>query len=203
MAIHLERPHHLNAQAAREQVAEVVEEIAPLIRAKYQWEGDRMTFRGRGVKGAIEVDDEMVRVEVVRSPLLPVSEKWLLSKIEERLDAHFPPPVDPAGRPPAPENSGPADDSPSASEAEQVSAETKHEGVAADEASPSDAPGEKADDESSEPPVAPFISPLVDLAEETTEQALKIASLASKASFRLARNLLRTEDDGDLSSAKD
>jgi putative polyhydroxyalkanoate system protein len=176
MAIHLERTHHLDKAAAREQVAEVVEEIAPLIKAKYHWEGDRLTFRGRGVRGAIEVDDEAVRVEVVRSPLLPVSERWLRARIEERLEAHFPEPTR------APEAVPPSDATPSPP-APEPAGEAETARTHGTPTPPRDAP------------VTKLISPLTDLAGEAAHNALRIASLASKASFHIAREILRTDDE--------
>ncbi len=177
MAIHLERTHHLDREAAREQVAEVVEEIAPLIKAKYHWEGDRLAFRGRGVRGAIEVDDDAVRVEVVRSPLLPVSERWLRTQIGERLETHFPEPSDAPNEAPSPDTRPPP--------APSVEPVPSHTPAGSDE------PG------SGVSPMKRLHSPLTDLAGETAQNALRIASLASKASFHIARELLRSGDDPD------
>ena len=180
MAIHLERTHHLDKAAAREQVAEVVEEIAPLIKAKYHWDGDRLAFRGRGVRGAIKVDDDAVRVEVVRSPLLPVSERWLRDRIEERLEAHFPEPTR------APEGAPPSDAMPSPSEAPPPAPEPAGDTETARTHGTTTSPGDA--------PVTKLISPLTDLAGEAARNTLRIASLASKASFHIAREILRTDD---------
>lgn len=193
MALHLERPHHLDKEAAREQVAEVVEEIAPMIKAGYHWEGDRMTFKGRGVRGAIEVDDRMVRVEVVRSPLLPVSERWLRKQIEERLDAHFPPPE----RRPPPDGGKPSTDAISEPEpSPHVSSPDASDESNAKKETPKDT----ASDEGR---VTRLITPLVDLAEDTAQNALRIASVVSKASFHIAREVLRSDHEPGLDDTKE
>ncbi len=198
MAIHLERAHHLGKAAAREQVAEVVEEIAPMIKAKYHWEGDRLAFRGRGVRGAIEVDDAAVRVEVVRSPLLPVSERWLRDRIEERLEAHFPEPTR------APEGAPPSDAMPSHEPATEPPDEAQNARTVG--SPPSHEPATEPSDEaqnarvnetpSGDAPVTKLIAPLTDLAGEAARNALRLASLTSKASFHLAREILRTDEPG-------
>ncbi|WP_457653598.1 polyhydroxyalkanoic acid system family protein [Rhodocaloribacter sp.] len=207
MAIHLERTHHLDKAAARAQVAEVVEEIAPLIKAKYHWEGDRLAFRGRGVRGAIEVDDDAVRVEVVRSPLLPVSERWLRDRIGERLAAHFPEEAPLPEPSPAPEAASPPDGTPPshepatgpANEADDAGtdgAPSPHEPATGPANEADDARGDEADDEDTdEVPATKLIAPLTNLAGEAARNTLRIASLASKASFHIAREILRTDDE--------
>lgn len=93
MAIEITRTHHTDRATARRHVESFAEHLSSKLKIRYGWEGDRLTFKRTGAKGAVEVDDAHVHVHVTRGKLLPVSETWLRAQIEEELDRYFPPPA--------------------------------------------------------------------------------------------------------------
>lgn len=97
MAVDVRRPHHRSQTDARRLVEAMAEDLAARLKLTRQWDAhpgaaDRLVFQGTGVNGFIDVDEAEVHVHVERRFFLPVSERWIRARVEERMDEHLAPP---------------------------------------------------------------------------------------------------------------
>ena len=84
--IHIERPHTLDHEHAREKVDRLAEDLAARYQVDYGWEGDELVFRRSGVNGRIHVEPSMLVVDVQLGFMAAMFRGAIESSVEQKLD---------------------------------------------------------------------------------------------------------------------
>ncbi len=84
--ISVERAHGLGKAAAREKADQLAQRLAGQYGLEPQWAGDTLNLKRSGVKGAVHVGDETIRVEVELGLLMSAMSGTIKAEIEKALD---------------------------------------------------------------------------------------------------------------------
>lgn len=92
--LHIERPHDLDPQAARERLDQAVRHLAESLEVAWQWEDERLLLRRPGASGSVEVTGDRIILDLRLGLLLSPFKHHIEQAITEALDAELgPPPV--------------------------------------------------------------------------------------------------------------
>ncbi len=83
------RKHDKSREDVRRAVEEIAEEMKSGLGITYNWEGDRLRFKGTGVTGDIAVADDEVTVTVKKSFFVPVSDRQIRTWVDEYFDKYL------------------------------------------------------------------------------------------------------------------
>ncbi|MBP5072929.1 polyhydroxyalkanoic acid system family protein [Pseudomonas chlororaphis] len=84
--ISVERAHCLGKEAAREKADQLAQKLADQYGLEPQWSGDTLNLKRSGVKGAVQVGDDSIRVDVELGLLMSAMSGMIKSEIEKALD---------------------------------------------------------------------------------------------------------------------
>ena len=82
----VERPHSLGKEKAREKAELLVEKLAEKYGIKHEWDGDRVKLEGKGAKGAVDVEDALVRINLELNFFLSAMSGQIQTEVERQLD---------------------------------------------------------------------------------------------------------------------
>jgi putative polyhydroxyalkanoate system protein len=85
----ISRSHTLGLEEARTRLDGLADELGRELSLTYQWRGDKLEFRGRGVDGHIGVTHSSVDIAVKLGLALKLFETRIRSAIETALDHHI------------------------------------------------------------------------------------------------------------------
>ncbi|SEN34766.1 putative polyhydroxyalkanoic acid system protein [Pseudomonas sp. ok272] len=84
--ISVERTHGLGKQAAREKAEQLAEKLAAQYGLQPSWSGDTLNLKRSGVKGAVHVGEDSIKVDVELGLLMSAMSGTIKSEIERALD---------------------------------------------------------------------------------------------------------------------
>jgi putative polyhydroxyalkanoic acid system protein len=84
--ITVERPHSLGREQAREKAEQLVEKLAYRYGLAHEWVGDTVKLEGKGAKGKVEVEDELIRINIDLNFILSTMSGSIKSEVERVLD---------------------------------------------------------------------------------------------------------------------
>ncbi|MBP0952837.1 polyhydroxyalkanoic acid system family protein [Pseudomonas alliivorans] len=84
--ITVERPHSLGREQAREKTEQLVEKLADRYGLAHEWVGDTVKLEGKGAKGKVEVEDELIRINIDLNFILSTMSGSIKSEVERVLD---------------------------------------------------------------------------------------------------------------------
>lgn len=84
--ISVERAHGLGKEAAREKADKLAEKLAAQYGLQPSWSGDTLNLKRSGVKGAVHVGEDTIRVDVELGLLMSAMSGTIQSEIEKALD---------------------------------------------------------------------------------------------------------------------
>ncbi|WP_122847569.1 polyhydroxyalkanoic acid system family protein [Pseudomonas viridiflava] len=84
--ITVERPHSLGREQAREKAEQLVEKLADRYGLAHEWIGDTVKLEGKGAKGKVEVEDELIRINIDLNFILSTMSGSIKSEVERVLD---------------------------------------------------------------------------------------------------------------------
>ena len=84
--ITVERPHSLGKDKAREKAELLAEKLGDKYGIEHRWSGDTVSLDGKGVKGTVQVEDALVRVDIELNFILSAMSSTIQSEVERQLD---------------------------------------------------------------------------------------------------------------------
>ncbi|MCD5982926.1 MULTISPECIES: polyhydroxyalkanoic acid system family protein [Pseudomonas] len=84
--ITVERPHSLGREQAREKAEQLVDKLAERYGLAHEWVGDTVKLEGKGAKGKVEVEDELIRINIDLNFILSTMSGSIKSEVERVLD---------------------------------------------------------------------------------------------------------------------
>ncbi|MCU1740136.1 MULTISPECIES: polyhydroxyalkanoic acid system family protein [unclassified Pseudomonas] len=84
--ISVERAHGLGKAGAREKADQLAQKLAGQYGLEPQWSGDTLNLKRSGVKGAVHVSEETIRIEVELGLLMSAMSGTIKAEIEKALD---------------------------------------------------------------------------------------------------------------------
>ena len=87
--IHLQRPHALGAQGAREAVQRVVDEMRDKYGLDCDWSGDVLSFSRAGVSGTLAVGESEVVLDAELGMLLSAFRPRIEEQLQKNFDHYF------------------------------------------------------------------------------------------------------------------
>ncbi|MHA6558552.1 polyhydroxyalkanoic acid system family protein [Pseudomonas alliivorans] len=84
--ITVERPHSLGREQAREKAEQLVVKLADRYGLAHEWVGDTVKLEGKGAKGKVEVEDELIRINIDLNFILSTMSGSIKSEVERVLD---------------------------------------------------------------------------------------------------------------------
>jgi len=84
--ISVERAHGLGKEAAREKADKLAEKLAAQYGLEPKWAGDTLNLKRSGVKGAVHVGEDSIRVDVELGLLMSAMSTTIKAEIEKALD---------------------------------------------------------------------------------------------------------------------
>ena len=84
--ITVERPHSLGREQAREKAGQLVEKLADRYGLAHEWVGDTVKLEGKGAKGKVQVEDELIRINIDLNFILSTMSGSIKSEVERVLD---------------------------------------------------------------------------------------------------------------------
>ncbi|MEE4342002.1 polyhydroxyalkanoic acid system family protein [Pseudomonas alliivorans] len=84
--ITVERPHSLGREQAREKAEQLVEKLADRYGLAHEWVGDTVKLEGKGAKGKVEVEEELIRINIDLNFILSTMSGSIKSEVERVLD---------------------------------------------------------------------------------------------------------------------
>jgi putative polyhydroxyalkanoate system protein len=84
--ITVERPHSLGKDKAREKAELLAEKLGDKYGIEHRWNGDTVSLDGKGVKGTVQVEDALVRVDLELNFILSAMSSTIQSEVERQLD---------------------------------------------------------------------------------------------------------------------
>ena len=84
--ISVERTHGLGKEAAREKADKLAQKLSEQYGLEPQWSGDTLNLRRSGVKGAVYVGEDSIKVDVELGLLMSAMSGTIKSEIERALD---------------------------------------------------------------------------------------------------------------------
>jgi putative polyhydroxyalkanoate system protein len=82
----VERTHDLGKAAAREKADQLAQKLSQQYGLEPQWSGDTLNLKRSGVKGAVHVAEDSIRVDVELGMLMSAMSGTIKSEIEKALD---------------------------------------------------------------------------------------------------------------------
>ena len=86
MPIEVTRPHQLDAPTLRRRAEQMAEHLGSRLKLQYEWSGDRLLFRRRGLDGYIDISGDEVTVWIDKRRFVPVSSSYLQKQVELELE---------------------------------------------------------------------------------------------------------------------
>ena len=84
--ISVERAHGLGKEAAREKANMLAQKLSDQYGLEPQWFGDTLNLKRSGVKGAVHVSEDSIRVEVELGLMMSAMSGMIKAEIEMALD---------------------------------------------------------------------------------------------------------------------
>jgi putative polyhydroxyalkanoate system protein len=84
--ISVERAHGLGKEAAREKAEQLAQKLADQYGLEPKWSGDTLNLKRSGVKGTVQVGEELIRIDVELGLLMSAMSGTIKSEIEKALD---------------------------------------------------------------------------------------------------------------------
>ena len=84
--ISVERAHGLGKEAAREKADLLAQKLSDQYGLEPQWSGDVLNLNRSGVKGAVHVGDDSIRVDVELGLMMSAMSGMIKAEIEKALD---------------------------------------------------------------------------------------------------------------------
>ncbi len=84
--ISVERVHGLGKAGAREKADQLAQKLAGQYGLEPRWSGDTLNLKRSGVKGAVHVGDETIRIDVELGLLMSAMSGTIKAEIEKALD---------------------------------------------------------------------------------------------------------------------
>ncbi|POA18151.1 polyhydroxyalkanoic acid system protein [Pseudomonas sp. FW300-N1A1] len=84
--ISVERAHSLGKEAAREKADKLASKLADQYGLEPQWSGDTLNLKRSGVKGAVHVGEDSIRIDVELGMLMSAMSGTIKAEIEKALD---------------------------------------------------------------------------------------------------------------------
>ncbi|WP_024696225.1 polyhydroxyalkanoic acid system family protein [Pseudomonas syringae] len=84
--ITVERPHSLGREQARARAEQLVEKLADKYGLAHEWVGDTVKLEGKGAKGRVEVEEELIRIRIELNFILSTMSGSIKSEVERVLD---------------------------------------------------------------------------------------------------------------------
>ncbi len=84
--ITVERPHSLGKDKAREKAELLAGKLGDKYGIEHRWNGDTVSLDGKGVKGTVQVEDALVRVDIELNFILSAMSSTIQSEVERQLD---------------------------------------------------------------------------------------------------------------------
>jgi putative polyhydroxyalkanoate system protein len=84
--ISVERAHGLGKEAAREKAEKLAQKLSEQYGLEPQWSGDTLNLKRTGVKGAVHVSEDSIRVDVELGLVMSAMSGMIKSEIEKALD---------------------------------------------------------------------------------------------------------------------
>ena len=84
--ISVERAHGLGKEAAREKANKLAPKLSDQYGLEPQWSGDTLNLKRSGVKGAVHVSDDSIKVDVELGLMMSAMSGMIKSEIEKALD---------------------------------------------------------------------------------------------------------------------
>jgi len=82
----VERAHALGHEAAREKAEQLVQKLSDKYGLAHQWTGDSVSLEGKGAKGHVDVEAELIRVTIELNFLLSAMSGAIKTEVERVLD---------------------------------------------------------------------------------------------------------------------
>ena len=84
--ISVERAHGLGKEAAREKADQLAQKLSEQYGLVPQWSGDTLNLKRSGVKGAVHVSDDSIKVDVELGLMMSAMSSMIKAEIEKALD---------------------------------------------------------------------------------------------------------------------
>ncbi|MBK5378078.1 polyhydroxyalkanoic acid system family protein [Pseudomonas sp. TH43] len=84
--ITVERAHTLGKEAAREKADKLAQKLSEQYGLEPQWSGDTLNLKRSGVKGAVHVADDSIKVDVELGLMMSAMSGMIKAEIEKALD---------------------------------------------------------------------------------------------------------------------
>ncbi|EJM69070.1 putative polyhydroxyalkanoic acid system protein [Pseudomonas sp. GM49] len=84
--ISVERAHGLGKEAAREKADKLAQKLADQYGLEPQWSGDTLNLKRSGVKGAVHVSENSIKVDVELGLMMSAMSGMIKAEIEKALD---------------------------------------------------------------------------------------------------------------------
>ncbi|BCX65747.1 MULTISPECIES: polyhydroxyalkanoic acid system family protein [Pseudomonas] len=84
--ISVERVHGLGKEAAREKADKLAQKLCDQYGLEPQWSGDTLNLKRPGVKGAVHVSEDSIRVDVELGLMMSAMSSMIKAEIEKGLD---------------------------------------------------------------------------------------------------------------------
>ncbi|SDS75325.1 polyhydroxyalkanoic acid system family protein [Pseudomonas prosekii] len=84
--ISVERTHDLGKEAAREKADLLAKKLSEQYGLEPQWSGDTLNLKRSGVKGAVHVGEDSIKVDVELGLFMSAMSGTIKSEIEKALD---------------------------------------------------------------------------------------------------------------------
>ena len=84
--ISVERAHGLGKEAAREKADKLAQKLSDQYGLEPQWSGDTLNLKRSGVKGAVHVANDSIRVDVELGLMMSAMSGMIKAEIEKALD---------------------------------------------------------------------------------------------------------------------
>ncbi len=84
--ISVERAHGLGKAAAREKADKLAQKLSDQYGLEPQWSGDTLNLKRPGVKGAVHVSEDSIKVDVELGLMMSAMSGMIKAEIEKALD---------------------------------------------------------------------------------------------------------------------
>ena len=84
--ISVERAHGLGKEAAREKADKLAQKLSDQYGLEPHWSGDTLNLKRSGVKGAVHVSDDSIKVDVELGLMMSAMSSMIKAEIEKALD---------------------------------------------------------------------------------------------------------------------
>ncbi|CAG8868589.1 hypothetical protein PS726_04912 [Pseudomonas fluorescens] len=84
--ISVERAHGLGKAAAREKADKLAQKLSDQYGLEPQWSGDTLNLKRSGVKGAVHISEDSIKVDVELGLMMSAMSGMIKAEIEKALD---------------------------------------------------------------------------------------------------------------------